>query len=203
MPGKAGAIGLGLHAGAAVTCIVGLVHQGTVWLGGDSAAVEGTDYTVRRDLKVFQKDQMLFGFTSSFRMGQLIQTSLVIPEHSINVDDFTYLTSTFMDAVLTCFQEKAFAKIDDNVATGGTFLIGYRGGLYEVNDDYQVGIPTLPYEACGCGAQYAKGALKILETVKLSPRSKVIKALEASAAFCCGVQPPYHCLSLAGEERNS
>lgn len=186
-----------------MTCVVGLVHQGTVWLGADSAAIGGTDFTIRRDLKIFAKDSMIFGFTDSFRMGQIIRTSLVLPEHSVNVDDMTYLTSTFMDAVLACFQEKSFAKVEDNVASGGQFLIGYRGNLYEVSEDYQVCAPTLPYEAVGCGGDYAKGAMKILETTKLSPKSKILKALEASSAFSCGVMPPYHVISLAGEERNA
>jgi hypothetical protein len=172
-------------------------------MGADSAGVGGRDYVIRKDPKVFIKNQMLFGFTTSFRMGQLIQNSLKIPEHSVNVDDFTYLTSTFIDAVLECFREKAFAKIENNTAHGGQFLLGYRGSIYEVETDFQVGIPSLPYEACGCGADYAKGAMHILLPTKMTPKDKIVKALETASAFSNGVFPPYRVLCLPGDKRNS
>ena len=37
-----------------MTCIVGLVHEGVVYIGGDSAGVGGMSLTVRADEKVFQ-----------------------------------------------------------------------------------------------------------------------------------------------------
>jgi ATP-dependent protease HslVU (ClpYQ) peptidase subunit len=64
-----------------MTCIVGMVENGKVYIGGDSAGVSGFDYHIREDQKVFQNGDMIFGFTSSFRMGQLLQYSLKIPDH--------------------------------------------------------------------------------------------------------------------------
>lgn len=185
-----------------MTCIVGLVDHGTVWLGADSAGVASDHYVVRQDRKVFRNKQMIFGFTTSFRMGQLIQNSLVIPEHSINVDDFKYLTTTFMDALVSCLESKKFAQVHDNVVEGGTFLLGYRGVLYSIDADFQVGIPTLPYESCGCGWAYAKGAMSILIGQHLTPRVKVTRALEAAAMFNSAVRPPWHGISLSGDTRN-
>jgi hypothetical protein len=52
-----------------VTAIVGLVHEGTVYIGGDSAGVSGYSMTVRADAKVFTVGPYLLGFTTSFRMG--------------------------------------------------------------------------------------------------------------------------------------
>ena len=59
-----------------MTCIVGLVHEGVVYIGGDSAGVGGMSLTVRADEKVFQNGEFLMGFTTSFRMGQLLRYSL-------------------------------------------------------------------------------------------------------------------------------
>ncbi len=54
-----------------MTAIVGLVHNATVYIGGDSAGVSGYSMTVRADSKVFTIGPYLMGFTTSFRMGQL------------------------------------------------------------------------------------------------------------------------------------
>lgn len=51
-----------------MTCIVGLEHNGRVYIGADSAGVSGWDLTVRADKKVFRNGSFLFGFTDSFRM---------------------------------------------------------------------------------------------------------------------------------------
>ena len=62
-----------------MTCIVGLVHNGIVYIGGDSAAItiDGVQF-LRSDPKVFIKEDFLIGFTSSYRMGQLIRFNLKI-----------------------------------------------------------------------------------------------------------------------------
>ena len=62
-----------------MTCIVGLVHEGVVYIGGDSAGVARLSLTVRADEKVFRNSDFLMGFTTSFRMGQLLRYSLKPP----------------------------------------------------------------------------------------------------------------------------
>jgi ATP-dependent protease HslVU (ClpYQ) peptidase subunit len=185
-----------------MTCIVGLVDKGTVWLGGDSAGTAGYDYVIRKDKKVFRKSQMIFGFTSSFRMGQLIQTSLAIPKHVAKLSDFVYLTTVFIDSVMTCFKEKAFAEIKDNRMVGGQFLVGYRGKIYDIDADFQIGVPALNYEACGCGEVYAKGAMYAQAKDKLAPKAKITCALAAAAEFSHAVRPPWNFVSLSGNKRN-
>ena len=57
-----------------MTCIAGLVHDGAVYLAGDSAGCSGWDLTVRADPKVFVSGSYVMGFTTSFRMGQLLRS---------------------------------------------------------------------------------------------------------------------------------
>lgn len=71
-----------------MTCIVGLVDQGNVWIGGDSAGVGGYDLMLRADQKVFRNGDFLMGFTSSFRMGQLLRYKLSPPK--LHSDDDIY-----------------------------------------------------------------------------------------------------------------
>ena len=107
-----------------MTCIVGFVENNKVYMAGDSAGVSGFDYKIREDQKVFKNDNMLFGFTTSFRMGQILQYCLTIPDHDPRIDDFKYLCTTFIDAVIKCFKEKGFGTTSDGEFGGGQFLLG-------------------------------------------------------------------------------
>ena len=60
-----------------MTCIVGMVDgQGTVYIGADSLAAGGYQKTIRKDAKVFTNGIAVMGYTSSFRMGQLLRYKL-------------------------------------------------------------------------------------------------------------------------------
>ena len=173
-----------------MTCIAAFVQDGAVWMGADSTGVGGYDLTVRADQKIFRNGEMLFGFMSSFRMGQLLRHALTIPDHDPRVDDEKYLTVTFIDAVRECLKGKGWARKNNEQEAGGTFLIGYRGRLFQVEDDYQVGIATDGFDACGCGGQIAKGAL--FASTHLKGEARVEMALKAAERFSAGVRGPFH-----------
>ena len=59
--------------GENMTCIVGLVDNGKIYMGGDSAGVSNLDIRIRADQKVFKTGEFIMGFTSSFRMGDLLK----------------------------------------------------------------------------------------------------------------------------------
>ena len=177
-----------------MTCIVGLVDGGTVWIGGDSAGVAGFDLTVRADAKVFRNGAMLFGFTSSFRMGQLLRYALTIPTHHADVDVDQYMATTFIDAVRECLKANGFAEKHHEAEQGGVFLVGYRGRLFYVGSDYQVGSPLDGYHAVGCGDQVAHGALHVSGMVPA--RDRVLAALAAAERWSAGVRAPFVVQSL-------
>ena len=87
-----------------MTCIVGFVEKGIVYIGGDSAGVSGLDLRLREDEKVFLKNGMAFGFTSSFRMGQILRYCFTIPDQDPRKDDFSYLCTDFIDALISLLQ---------------------------------------------------------------------------------------------------
>ena len=67
-----------------MTCIVGLVHADGVTIGADSAGCDGAwGIVTRADTKLFHNGPFLFGFTSSFRMGQLLRYAFKPPPSSI------------------------------------------------------------------------------------------------------------------------
>ncbi len=172
-----------------MTCIVGLVEGKKVYIGGDSAGVGGYSLTVRADAKVFTNGAFLFGFTSSFRMGQLLRYAFTPPKHDSDLGDYQYLATVFVKAVRDCLKEGGFAKKENETERGGTFLLGYRGHLYKIEDDYQVGESTDGYDACGCGQDVALGAMFATEGQAADKRIKT--ALRAAERFSAGVRGPF------------
>lgn len=177
-----------------MTCIVGLVEGDTVWIGGDSAGVAGYDLTVRADQKVFRNGDMIFGFTSSFRMGQLLRYALKVPDHDPRIDVDKWMVTTFIDAVRSCLKEHGWASRSNEHEEGGHFLVGYRGRLFGIEGDYQVGLSVDGFDATGCGEQIARGALFV--NGHLPARERVEQALQAAEHFSAGVRGPFHVVSL-------
>lgn len=178
-----------------MTCIVGFVEGNKVWMGGDSAGVGGWDLTVRADQKVFRNGPMLFGFTSSFRMGQLLRYALKVPDHDPRVEVEKYMATYFIDAVRECLKLHGFASKTSDVEKGGTFLVGYMGRLFTIYDDYQVGSSADGFDAVGCGNQIARGAL--YASGHLFGQEKAEMALRAAERCSAGVRGPFHIESLS------
>lgn len=176
-----------------MTCIVGLVHGDRVYIGGDSAGVAGYSLTVRSDPKVFVNKGFAMGFTSSFRMGQLLRFKFTPPPVPEGKDPYAYMVDDFVEEVRKCLRAGGYLKKENDREEGGTFLVGWRGALYEIDSDMQVGISGEPFAAVGCGYDLAKGALAaILTTRKGSMPVVAIKhALEIAEAHSAGVRGPF------------
>ena len=178
-----------------MTCIVGLLYKKCVYLGGDSAGVSGLDLTVRADQKVFKNKGFIFGFTSSFRMGQLLRYKLEIPPPPVSQTSeavYRYMVTEFIDSVRTCLKDGGCAKNDKSGGEiGGVFLVGYQNRLFSIDSDYQVGIPSAGYDAVGCGDAYALGSLFSSQKEK-NAQKRIKLALEAAAHLSGGVCPPFN-----------
>lgn len=170
-----------------MTCIVGVADGKRVWIGGDSAATSGWDLTIRTDPKVFENGPMVFGFTSSFRMGQLLHHRLVVPKQG-DENDHRWLCTTFIDSVRQCLKDGGFARTESGEDKGGDFLVGYRGHLYRVASDYQVAESADQYDAVGCGGDFALGAMR---ATKGPPNRRITEALSAAEHFSAGVAGPF------------
>ena len=173
-----------------MTCIVGLEAEGGVLIGGDSAAADGWNIHATRLEKVFQVNQFLIGYTSSFRMGQLLQYKLSVEQRKHNKSNLEYLAITFIDSVRECLGAGGFRQVENGQESGGKFLVGYEGVLYVVDNDFHVNSSIDGFTAIGCGANFALGNL--LATNKEMPAVKRVElALAAAGHFSNGVCAPY------------
>jgi hypothetical protein len=176
-----------------LTAIAALVHDGKVYMGGDSAGVSGLSLTQRLDAKVFVNGPFIMGFTTSFRMGQLLHWAFVPPVQPNGVSDERFMSTDFIDAVRKTLKEGGYAKRENEVEQGGMFLVGYHGQLWQIDSDYQVAIPLAGFEAIGSGFDLCLGSLHTSASnlVSVPPESRVEIALEAAERFNAGVRSPF------------
>jgi len=178
-----------------VTCIAGIAEGGSVYLAGDSAGCAGWDLSVRGDPKVFANGPYVIGFTSSFRMGQLLRYSFSPP--SPEADLHRFMCTAFIDALRTCLKDGGWASKDKEQEEGGTFLIGVAGALFRICDNYQVGIPASGFDAVGCGGQIANGAM--FATAGKKPLARLETAMQAAERLSAGVRGPFSYVSMPPE----
>lgn len=177
-----------------MTCIVGIKNNGNVYLGGDSAGVGGWASTERADKKVFVNGDFIMGFTTSFRMGQILQYAFVPPKRHPDQDVMSYMVVNFIDAVRYTLKSGGYASKESDAEIGGCFLVGYAGRLFRIDNDYQVGESLCEYEAVGCGEEYAKGAL-FASKEGFTPEERLHLALNAASYHSAGVRPPFNWVS--------
>lgn len=177
-----------------MTCIVGVTLNNKVYIGGDSAGVGGYDLVHRKDEKVFKNGDFLFGFTSSFRMGQLLRYSFSPPPMKENQDLYAYMVTDFIDAVRYCMKNGGYMRKEDGAEEGGHFLVGHKGRLFHIEGDFQVGESVESYASVGCGSSYAMGSM--FSTEGMDPQERINIALKAAERFSAGVCGPNIILSI-------
>jgi ATP-dependent protease HslVU (ClpYQ) peptidase subunit len=185
-----------------VTCIVGVQHEGKVWIGGDSAGVAGMGIQTRADVKVFRRGPYAMGFAGSFRMGQLLRYNAELSIPSVaevpDRDLDAFMVSIFVEEVRKTLRKGGHTYVENNSETlGGLFLVGVRGVLYAIDCDLQIGRTRDGYQAIGCGDDLALGSLHAtrLDTSWMHPRYRVRKALDAAAHHSAGVCKPFKVVS--------
>ena len=177
-------------------------------MGGDSAGCSSTGLIeLRADAKVFERDGYLIGYTTSYRMGQVLRYCAVLPPAPAEGDLHAFMVHDFIPAVRDAYAEQGFAKTaskgeekdgrhfsESGQACGGLFLVAVGASLFIVREDFQVGVPLLPYTAIGSGALVAHGVL--FATADLAPEERVRIALDAAAEHTSCVRPPFVMRSL-------
>jgi hypothetical protein len=174
-----------------MTCVIAIKESGAVYMGADSAGSNLYTIRTRIDPKIYKVGPFMFGFTTSFRMGQLLGHAFKAPDRDPRVPTDRFMTTTFIDAVRDCLKVGGYATKTNEVEQGGTFLVAYEGRVFEIDSDYQVGESALPYEAVGCGTDIAMGSLFTTQGGAMTPAERIEVALRAAEAFSCGVRGPF------------
>lgn len=202
-----------------MTCIAGMVYDGGVCMAADSMhsnSYEEFDskipkiFTRRFRENVYDKkgelikekwNELLIGYTTSTRMGQILQYGEMqsevpalfgagLPDYN-GGDQLKYIFN-LVEHFRWLFNDYGFLKeTDDGESEGGTFLLGIFNKLFLIQDDFSIIEPRELYEAIGSGAEVAKGALWYACTheddLDFDPAEVVFQAVQAATDHCNGV----------------
>lgn len=172
-----------------MTCIVGLVDGGTVWIGADSYAAAGCQrYPMGEEQKVFRRGDFIFATAGVARLGQIIRHLVELPEPS-DEPPMAYLVRRLMPAIKTAIDQYGGAGLGTDE---WALLIAYRGKLWDVDDHLAVDEVT-DYAAIGCGRPYATGSLYSTRPplTGCDAIARINLALRAAAAHDVHVAPPF------------
>ena len=175
-----------------MTCIVGYVANGVVYIGADSAAAQGWEVVPLLIPKVFHRGPFLIAYTDSFRMGQILQYDLHPPEQENGEEIHQFMASKFVGAVREALRRNGWMTVKDGQESGGTFLVGYRGHLYGIHSDFQVMESAMHVQAYGVGREYALGAMLALSA--LAPEARIRASILIASQWCAGICEPIHVL---------
>ncbi len=178
-----------------MTCIVGVVHKNKIYMGGDSCGSSASSWSQVGNPKVFQVKDFLIGCTSSFRMIDLLTHELDVGRDHPEDSDDKFMRTTFIEGIRSCLKKGGFARSQGGVETGGNFLVGYNGKLYEVQGDYSILNCPEWGQSVGSGEGPARGSLWTSRKEK-DAKKRVITALESAEAVVPGVRGPMVVLSL-------
>lgn len=183
-----------------MTCIIGLVHEGKVYIGGDSQVSNGWGRDITARKKVFRVGDFLIGCCGSIRMQQLLQYSLAVREQESGESPEHYMVTAFIEAARETFKKGGYLSAHEQREEGGEFLVGYGYSLFRVESDFQVDVYANGLAACGVGAAYALGAMHAFrqQTKRddypgvFDPETVILDALTISGELCNGVSAPFY-----------
>jgi len=133
-----------------MTCIVGLQTDDGVYMAADSVAWSRHEASTVLHPKIFPVGELLIGYTSTFRFGQLLQYRLDMPEHVPGETDMQFLMNVVTN-IRKLLEEAKHATVSNSVAEGGQALIAYRGQLYCLQTDFSIIAYKEPMDGVGSG----------------------------------------------------
>jgi len=183
-----------------MTAIVGYIDKaGDINLAGDTGGMsQSYSFTNIAGSKVFRNGPYLMGYTTSFRMGQVLEHSFTPPIPTIGSPcDMKFMVNQFVRKLRQTFKDTGIASKDKEVEGGGIFLVGHRmnptkrGVLYRIQEDYALIECVYPYDACGCGSELIMGSMFGTDLIIDDTETKLHTALKAAAEFSGGVRGPF------------
>ncbi len=174
-----------------MTCIVGAVHDGVVYIGGDACASNFFTAHNAGNTKVFRKGEALIGVCGSYKVIDLLTYHM--PSLSDTLQNYdSYLRTEFMPSVFNTLAKWAWNKDEEY---DFQFLLGFKGKLFAFQSDFSIlNTPSFGY-AIGSGGEVAMGSLVTTADSKMHPRARILLALKAAETVVPTVRGPFEVLT--------
>lgn len=182
-----------------MTCIVALEANGKVYMGSDTFGSNGYTGATYEAPKTFHNGSALIGICGSYRMGQLLQYALVVPEETLTWDIDRWIALDLMPAIRTAFDAHGWDRLNEGRAKGGAFLFAISGRCYEIQSDYSFLRSVNGEYAIGSGEYHARGSLHATRDWA-KPKKRVAAALAAAAEHVVSVDGPFDFMRQEGSD---
>lgn len=164
-----------------MTCLVGIEHNGAVYLGADKMVSYGDRFGKLQESKIIKKKGFVLASCGSCRMLNILEHLFMPSPQEKNQSDEEYMCSTFVSEMRKCFTGNGFG-VSQNDWTGGNILVAYNGKLYAIANDFSV----LRKKEFTDGSGYAYAAGSLLSTTGC-PKQRIKKAISVASKLCNSV----------------
>jgi ATP-dependent protease HslVU (ClpYQ) peptidase subunit len=139
-----------------------------IYLAGDRCGSNGFTKDQYVKPKVFKRDNYAFGYTSSFRMGQILEYAKISKDLP-SWEDESNLYVSFVDWAKSAMKDGGFLEDKSGKTSGGNFIFFNGKLLSEVQDNFSILIPIDGLIAVGSGENHAKAIMRAyMELVKMN-----------------------------------
>lgn len=176
-----------------MTCIAGIVQDGTVYIGGDSQASSNWSTTTRRDPKVWVDDDWAIGYSGGPRVAQLLRWELERPPLKDEQPLEAYLATEFTKAYRSVLRDGGALKTENGIESADDatrLMVGHHGRLFVIHSDFQAAETIDGYASIGSGEDLALGALYATRRHR-DPHRRLRVALQAAERHNMGVSSPF------------
>jgi ATP-dependent protease HslVU (ClpYQ) peptidase subunit len=174
---------------------VGIIERGQVWMGADTAITAGNIQLQASGVKMFRVKDLVIAGVGYLRPIQSIHYGLGVPRHPKGISNEEYVIGHLIPKLADCIEASdGVAEPMDSHAMSCSLLIGYRGNLFHIAEDFACTQPSNPYYAIGSGGSYAMAALALLEGAP--PRERMELAMEVTSMFDPWVTAPFDILQV-------
>src|SRR4051812_5973507 len=119
-----------------MTCIVALRNSKGVIMGADSCAGRNTQANAAKTPKVLRVGEYLIGYTSSYRMGQILHYAMGTKKHNEKEDLFWHLVNVLIPEVREAMKAGGFMLFKEGQEVGGEFLLAHGNRIFRVHSDF-------------------------------------------------------------------
>jgi len=174
-----------------MTCIISFERDNKIIIAGDKKASNSATGSNVKEPKIFEKKKFMIGYTSSFRMGQILKHIWTPPSKKEDQTIDNYLYTDVINSLRQVFEVNNFGESD----TTGTFILVYKNRKFIYQSDNSL----LEYEdnviSTGSGEEIAFGSVKALIDIKtLSIKEILTKTFKIISNICLSVSKEYDCI---------
>jgi ATP-dependent protease HslVU (ClpYQ) peptidase subunit len=190
-----------------MTLVIGLKDKDRVWMGADSfssTSFHGKAVYGKKIFKPKDNNNVLIGICGSHRHQDLLQFTdgifNKVDMYENKVIDREYLVTKVVPNISKVFRDNKCEYVENGESYGGSFIFGFKDGLYELQSDYSILESMNDYLCIGSGMYHADGAMEATKGLNLEPVERLKLALQATEHHQLNVRRPFIIMNTLDDE---